>query len=460
MDSEKFGNNPLLFPGHSSGHVYTVTQFTLEIKSVLESAYPFIWIKGEVSNFRKAASGHFYFTLKDDAAQINAVMFRNQNRHLKFKPENGIMLIGFGRINVFEPRGTYQIIFEYLEPEGIGAIILAFEQLKSRLESEGLFKAEFKKPLPFLPKKISIITSPTGAVIHDMIHIISRRFPNLHIEVVPVKVQGEGAENDIISALNLLNSRHDSADETDIIVLARGGGSLEDMHAFNAENVARSVFSSRIPVISAIGHETDYTITDFVADLRAPTPSAAAEIVVPVKKEIQERCNHLRKYLYSAFYSQVLAMTDRLKQYSKRLFYQETKINDLRLRLEDFLSRMIRLALYAIQKDRDALKMQIRMLMKNHPSARETILKDQLNKTHLNLMISMNNNMREKVLICQRLTEMLNSLSPTSTLERGYSITRTIPGQEIVRDSETVKQDQELEIILAKGRMKVKRLKG
>ncbi|MFC1896679.1 exodeoxyribonuclease VII large subunit, partial [Thermodesulfobacteriota bacterium] len=255
--------------------LYTVSELTRAIRSLLEEALPFVWLRGEISNFHVPISGHFYFTLKDAGAQIRSVMFRGQNRSLKFQPEDGLAVIALGRISVYEPQGIYQIIVEFMEPEGVGALQVAFEQLKARLGQEGLFGPEHKRPLPFLPRKISVMTSPTGAVIHDFIKVIDRRFPSVHIEVVPVRVQGEGSEEEMVQALNTVNMCGDS----DVIVLARGGGSLEDLQAFNSESVARAVFKSCIPVVSAVGHETDFTIADFTADVRAPTPSAAAEIV-------------------------------------------------------------------------------------------------------------------------------------------------------------------------------------
>jgi len=266
-------------------NIYTVSQLNSDIKLLLEDSFPFIWISGEISNCKMPGSGHLYFTLKDENSQINCVMFRGQNQNLTFDLEGGLSITGLGRISLYEPRGTYQVIFEYLEPKGIGALQIAFEQLKDRLSSEGLFDSKYKKPLPFLPKKISLITSPTGAVVHDILKIISRRFPNLFIEIVPVKVQGDNSDKEIVQALELLNTINDS----DVIIMARGGGSLEDLNAFNSENVARAVFSVKIPIVSAIGHETDFTISDFVADLRAPTPSAAAELVVPSKDELKRR---------------------------------------------------------------------------------------------------------------------------------------------------------------------------
>ena len=290
----------------SQRRIHTVSELTAKVKVLLEDNFPFIWICGEISNFRVPASGHFYFTLKDEKAQINTVMFRSQNRNLKFEPEDGMSVTGLGRISLYEPRGTYQIILEYIEPEGTGAIQLAFEQLKARLSAEGLFDEKHKKPLPFLPRKISIITSPTGAVVHDILKIINRRFSNIHIEIIPVKVQGSGAESEIVSGLDMINTRSDS----DVTILSRGGGSLEDLHAFNSEDVARAIFSSKIPIISAVGHETDFTIADFVADLRASTPSAAAELAVPHKIDLSRRVAELTTTLTVRFSRYIKHLTN------------------------------------------------------------------------------------------------------------------------------------------------------
>ena len=277
---------------HGSGikrNIYSVSDLNANIKALLEESFPFVWIIGEMSNFRIPASGHYYFSLKDAASQISAVMFRGQQRKLKFEPEDGMSVIGMGRISVYEPRGTYQIILEYLEPSGVGALQIAFEQLKNKLADEGLFNDEHKRDIPFIPNKIGVITSSSGAVVHDILQIVNRRYPNIAIQVLPAKVQGKGAAAEIVSALELLNRR----EECDVAILARGGGSLEDLQAFNSEPVARAIFGSRVPVISAVGHETDYTIADFVADLRAPTPSAAAEMVVPEKFTLEHRCKEL-----------------------------------------------------------------------------------------------------------------------------------------------------------------------
>ena len=282
-------------PTDATRRILTVSELTGQIKSLLENSFAFVWVCGEISNFRTPGSGHYYFTLKDASAQVAAVMFRNQNRQLKFLPADGMSIVGLGRISVYEPRGSYQIILEYVEPAGVGALQVAFERLKQRLAVAGYFDEHHKQRLPFLPHKISVITSPTGAVVHDIITVASRRFPNMPLQIVPVKVQGVGSEDEIASALELVNRRSDA----DVIILARGGGSLEDLQAFNSERVAMAIFTSRIPVVSAVGHETDVTIADFIADVRAPTPSAAAELVVPDKNELARRCIEIESKLHA-----------------------------------------------------------------------------------------------------------------------------------------------------------------
>ncbi|MEI6126643.1 MAG: exodeoxyribonuclease VII large subunit, partial [Pseudomonadota bacterium] len=247
--------------------VFTVSELTRHIKSALEPQYTDIWVEGEISNLKIPSSGHSYFTLKDAGSQIRTVMFRFQNRLLRFKPDDGLKVMCRGSINVYEPRGEYQLVVEIMEPKGIGALQLAFEQLKKKLQEEGLFDRDKKKPLPFLPRSIGVITSPTGAAVRDIITILHRRFPNREIIIIPVKVQGDDAPDEIVHALAMANDAHIA----DVLIVGRGGGSLEDLWAFNTEKVARAIFSSKIPTISAVGHETDFTIADFVADVRAPT---------------------------------------------------------------------------------------------------------------------------------------------------------------------------------------------
>ncbi len=272
--------------------IYSVRELTQEIKVHLETSWPEVWVAGEISNLRPAQSGHLYFSLKDEAAQLRAVMFRFSASSLRFAPEAGLAVLASGHLTVYEPRGEYQLIVEHLEPQGIGELQLAFEQLKKKLAGEGLFAPERKRPIPPFPRRIGIVTSPAGAAIRDMIQVLTRRFPPIEILVAPVNVQGRTAAPEIAAAVRQLGK-----EDVDLILVGRGGGSIEDLWAFNEEEVARAIFESPHPVISAVGHETDFTIADFVADLRAPTPSAAAELAVPVHGELVARIQECRKRL-------------------------------------------------------------------------------------------------------------------------------------------------------------------
>jgi exodeoxyribonuclease VII large subunit len=263
--------------------VWKVSEVSERIRDLLEGEFPDLWVEGEVSNYHAAQSGHLYFTLKDEKSQIRCVCFRDQVRGLRFRPEDGLHVTVRGSLSVYEPRGEYQIYVSLIEPVGFGALQLAFEQLKKRLETEGLFDPARKKPLPVLPRHIGVVTSPAGAAIRDILRVLRRRFPNVHVLLFPVRVQGEGASKEIVQALQYFNR----ARSVDVLIVARGGGSLEDLWAFNEEIVARAISASQIPVITGIGHETDFTIADFVADVRSPTPSAAAEIVVLTRREFE-----------------------------------------------------------------------------------------------------------------------------------------------------------------------------
>ena len=430
-------------------NIYTVSELNANIKSLIEEKFPFVWIFGEISNFRIPASGHFYFTLKDDASQISSVMFRGQQRNLKFEPEDGQNVIGMGRISVYEPRGTYQIIIEYLEPSGAGALQIAFEKLKKRLADEGCFDDVHKKPLPFLPNKISIITSPSGAVVHDILHIINRRFPNLAIQIIPVKVQGEGAVEQIVAAVARLNLAKDS----DVAILARGGGSLEDLQAFNTESVARAVFSSKIPIISAVGHETDYTISDFVADLRAPTPSAAAELVVPQKSELKQHCKDLRTLLKIKIDHYFKNLNQKVNENSKRLVDPRRKLEDSCLKVDDLTARLNRILFHRILRERKHYDFWDDRLHINSPIHLFKNTKIKLEQNYNNLIKSFKIYNKSNQIKVRELAATLQVLSPAAILARGYSITRTIPGKTVVKDPETVSLDQDLEVMVASGRL-------
>ena len=273
--------------------LYTVAELSFAVKDLLEASFPDVWVTGEVSNFRPAASGHYYFTLKDASAQLRAVCFRNQARYLKFKPQDGLAVIARGRLSVYEARGEYQLYVEYLEPAGVGALQFAFEQLKKKLADEGLFDEARKRPLPVLPCAVGVVTSPSGAAVRDILRVIKRRFSNMNVYLYPATVQGSSAAAEIVEGIEYFNQHP----IVDVMIVGRGGGSMEDLWPFNEEIVARAIAASKIPVISAVGHETDFTIGDFVADLRAPTPSAAAELVVHRREdfqaEVQNRVRHM-----------------------------------------------------------------------------------------------------------------------------------------------------------------------
>jgi len=439
--------------------IYTVSELTSEIKSLLEENFPFVWISGEISNLSTPVSGHYYFTLKDKNAQIKTVMFRGQNRKLKFMLEDGLSIIGLGRINLYAPRGTYQIIFEYIEPKGIGALQLAFEKLKIRLSEEGLFDDKYKTPLPFLPNKICVITSPTGAVIHDIIDIINRRFYNIPIEIIPVKVQGNGSIPEIVSAFDIINKLAESDGSAEVVILARGGGSIEDLAAFNSEEVARAIFASKIPVISAIGHETDYTISDFVADLRAPTPSAAAELVVPLKNELKNRCDEIFKNLIARIYNNIERLNSILKEMNTRLVDPGKNIQDLRLRIDDYINRLLKSIYNVINRWRDQLMWMTKSLYATSPYKHINNLSVTLKRLNHNLLSSIDIYIQNKRSITLVLASRLNDLSPVAILDRGYSITRTIPDAVVVRDSKTVISGQDIEVMLSKGSL-ICRVKG
>jgi exodeoxyribonuclease VII large subunit len=386
--------------------VYTVSALTAEVKAVLEDSFPAIWVEGEISNFKHHTSGHMYFTLKDAQAQIRGVMFRGHNRLLRFQPTDGLAVLVCGAVTVYERRGEYQITAEFMEPKGVGALHLAFEQLKAKLEAEGLFRDSRKRPLPLLPRKIGIVTSPTGAVIRDMLTIIARRFPGLEVLIHPVAVQGAGAAGEIAAALGRLGSRAD----LDVLIVARGGGSLEDLWAFNEEIVARAVAACPIPVISAVGHETDVTIADFVADLRAPTPSAAAELVVAQRDELRQRVDEFTARGLSALQRVMAVRRSRVEMLGRHLL---------------LLSPVARLA-------RQADRLQgMRRRLEAWWALFRTVRGERL----------------------ARAAATLESLSPLGILGRGYSICFALPSRRILKATTEVDTGSAVAVRLHQGEL-------
>jgi len=439
------GSNP------SRQHVYEVTELNKIIKQILEEKFPFIWISGEISNFKTPSSGHCYFTLKDSRSQISAVMFRAQAGALKFSPEDGMSVLGLGRISVYEPRGAYQIIFEYLEPKGVGGLQIAFEKLKQLLFDQGLFDQQHKLSLPTIPKKISIVTSSTGAAIRDFIKVAQRRFSNLPLEVVPVSVQGERAPGEIVHAIRWLNQMG----TTDVIVLARGGGSIEDLCAFNDEQVARAIFASDIPIISAIGHETDFTIADFVADLRAPTPSAAAELAVPSKNELKNQLRNTNQKLNINIINYLKNMLNRVIGLRSRILHPRQRLQDMRMRVDDYAIRLLSSITSSLARRNERLAFQRNMLMHVSPARTVASMPDQVNNLHQASIRQINRLLREGQTAMNKNASMLDALNPMAILQRGYSITRTLPDRSVVRGANQVNIDQNLEILLGRGRLTV-----
>jgi len=430
-------------------YILTVSELTREIKEILEDRFPEVWVEGEISNLRIPPSGHIYFTLKDESSQIRAVLFKMQARTLRFAAKDGLHVVCRGRVGLYEKRGDYQLILESMEPKGIGALQLAFLQLKEKLEKEGLFDATRKKPIPMVPQKIGVITSPTGAVIRDILHILNRRFENLHILLYPVRVQGEGASGEIAEAVRYFNQRMD----VDVIIVGRGGGSLEDLWAFNEEAVARAIYHSKIPIISAVGHETDYTISDFVADLRAPTPSAAAELVVRDKKEIKRLLQHLREGLENELVELFQEYRTHLSHLVRIFKEPEKKIEEYFLRLDDLVNRLRLLTSWTFKRRRERqLHLSEKLLLQN-PMERLR-----------NLRLSISEGCRRMEQIIKHGIEIyrhrvggtlgkLDSLSPLSILQRGYSITRKVPSLQIVRDAIHVREGDRVEVRLFRGKL-------
>lgn len=437
--------------------ILTISELTLKIKKHLEEGFDEVWVEGEISNFRSPSSGHYYFTLKDEKSQIRAVIFRFMGRYLKFDPHDGLQVICRGRINVYETRGEYQLILDYMEPKGIGALQLAFEQLKEKLQKEGLFDPDNKKPLPLLPQKIGIVTSPTGAAIKDILNVIGRRFPNVEILINPVKVQGEGSAQEIAIAIEELNH----IPGIDVIILTRGGGSLEDLWSFNEEIVARAIYRSSIPVISAVGHEIDFTIADFVADLRVPTPSAAGELVVKDKVEltnlVESLYNRLEKHmihLLETERNQVMFLKRGLPDLRFRL-------TDLKLRVDDLNSRLSPRILQVLQLKEEILKGREGRLLLNSPKlAIEKYLKS-VSLCEKGLIYSIRQILYRFRQLLERYLKSLDGLSPLNVLKRGYSITRLLPSYQIVKESGIITPGDEINVVLGKGEVfcKVEKIK-
>ncbi|MBI4458697.1 MAG: exodeoxyribonuclease VII large subunit [Acidobacteria bacterium] len=432
--------------------IYRVSELSRLVREKLEAQFADIWVEGEVSNFRPAPSGILYFTLKDETAQLRCVCFRQQARYLKFRPEDGLQVLARGKISVYEVRGEYQLYVEHLEPRGLGALQLAFEQLKKKLAAEGLFDASRKKPLPRLPRRVGIITSPRGAAVQDMIRILRRRFENIHLLIYPVRVQGEGAAEEMIEALRFFHLPPPRGIPVDVLILARGGGSLEDLWAFNEEKLARAIAASTIPVISAVGHETDFTIADFVADVRAPTPSAAAEIVVETKRQLQQQVLSWEETLERVIRYSLLRLRHTLGELSTHRGFQtlRTILAQAAQQSDEMTTRLIETARGELRQARRRWERQHSFL--SHFDLRGKQERDFLRwnrqTTALGHQASLLMMKRRGKL--ESLTAQLLPLSPRRILERGYAIVFDSAGK-VLKDAAQASPGQQITLRLARG---------
>jgi len=428
----------------------TVSELTAKIRDLLAKNFADIAVQGEISNCREAQSGHIYFTLKDDRAQIRCVFFKQQQRGIKFRPEDGLQVTVRGGISVYEQRGEYQIYVEHIEPIGLGALQLAFGQLKKRLEAEGLFAAERKKPLPLLPGRIGVITSPRGAAVRDVVRILTRRFHNVHLTVYPVRVQGEGSAEEIVKALKFFNQKK----LVDVLILARGGGSLEDLWAFNEEIVARAIAASQIPVISGVGHETDFTIADFVADMRASTPSAAAELVVQTRGEFDKHVADLRETLAGIIRYRLLESSRRVHELAGRRAFRRPLdlLRQQRQRADEMTSRLalgLRARLEQSRKRFTAAHLRIASF---DFRVKIAAFRLRLEKRAAELGVRAERFLRAKRERLERFRLQLEERSPLRVLERGYAIATDAAGN-LLRDAAQVVLGDSVSIQLHRGRL-------
>ena len=427
--------------------VYTVSEFTGEARAILEAAFDSVYVEGEISNLRIAGSQHAYFVLKDERAQLRCVLFKGYRAGLKFQPEDGDQVLLFGRVTVYEARGEYQLIVEHMEPRGLGALQKAFEQLKVKLTAEGLFAEEKKKAIPEFPWKVGVITSPTGAAVRDILNIIQRRNRKVSVLLHPVKVQGEGAAQEIADAVKQMNRMND----IDVLIVGRGGGSIEDLWAFNEEVVARAISASKIPVVSAVGHEIDYTIADFVADLRAPTPSAAAELTVPGLNTITKELRRFTERLLEVLYNRIGGHKELLGRLIKRRFFNEPMqiLEPHAQRLDDLNTRLLRGLDQWVVLQRQKLIGRVQQLLHLSPQKLVWQLQEKMESLHHRLGQNIISIVRLEQKRFDGAVKNLHVLSPLAILDRGYSIT-TFDGK-VLTQSDRAQEGDSVNVRLAKG---------
>ena len=430
--------------------IISVSEINRRAKSILEENFPFVWIQGEVSNFFSAASGHWYFSLKDESSEIRCAMFANKSHRITFEPKDGDHLVLNGTLSIFEGRGQYQIIVEHIELAGEGALLKAFEELKKKLLTEGLFDDSLKKKLPSYPRSIAVVTSPDGAVIQDIINVLSRRSPFFNLTVVPTLVQGEKAAPLICEALN----KASNLENIDLIILARGGGSIEDLWAFNNEEVARAIVSCPIPLVSAVGHETDFTISDFVADIRAPTPSIAAEIISQPYSELKETLEGYQSYLLKSVESQFDSQRTRITNLIKRIRHPGDKLREIGQKVDYLETALIQEMHQKVSFKKNQLNLTQLSLQQNSPQNKVKEAKVYLQNASKDLLKAFNLKIERKRKLLGELVATIEAVSPLSVLARGYSIISTEPEGKILSSSNQVKIGQTISAVLNKGSIK------
>ncbi len=439
----------------------SVSELTNAIRGTLESRFQAVWVEGEISNFKAHSSGHWYFTIKDESAQLRAKCFRSTNSRIRFRPTDGLHVRARGKLSVYAPRGEYELVVESLDPVGAGALRIAFEQLRDRLKAEGLFAKELKRPLPVFPRRVAVVTSPTGAAIRDIINVISRRTRTVHVLFSPARVQGEGAGWDIARAIRLINHYQERAlrenrskDLVDVVIVGRGGGSSEDLWAFNEEEVARAIRGSVIPVISAVGHETDFTIADFVADLRAPTPSAAAEIVAAQEDMVCSALEQAKRQLTRLMNFTIVDARARVQEHALSQAFNEVQARLRNARLSTNtatyeLQNQIRDAVTRARVRADATAQRLSPL---DPQARLRTARARLESATVNQRSAIETLLRQSRERLGLAAASLDALSPLAVLHRGYAIALDTSGH-LLRDSQTVSTGDKIQVRLAKGRL-------
>ncbi len=446
-----YTNNNDPTPSGSPRDVLSVTSLNRLARSLLESNFAAVVVEGEISNFTVPGSGHWYLTLKDQTAQIRCAMFRNRNMSVRFRPTNGAQIVVRGRLSIYEGRGDYQLIIDSMEEAGAGALQRAFEELKARLAAEGLFNHELKQPIPEHVRHVGVITSASGAAFHDILSVFGRRFPAIKITLLPVSVQGAEAPPSIIKAIQTANRRAKELG-LDVLIVGRGGGSLEDLQAFNEESVARAIYASELPIVSAVGHEVDFTIADFVADLRAPTPSAAAELLSPDQDEYFQLFSGYEQTILDLLNQRLSQARQQLQWLLKRLKHPGRRLQEHAQTLDILEGRLLRATQNRLRERQDHMHRMLSALLLHSPVSTVKAYKTQQISLHKRLQQAFRQLIKHKQAQLQQLSRGLESVSPLQTLSRGYSITYDENGA-VLRDNKQLTTGSKITTILRQGKV-------